>query len=127
MITKTLKTGIVLVAIASFSFIGAQQKQEIKQQIKNDKIELKKDRSERMFKHLDINADNMITLEEFKEKRMKDPSKTEKIEKQFADIDTDKNETIGREEFKIYFESNLRPTRMEKIKAKNKKNAVEKG
>ncbi|WP_179008568.1 EF-hand domain-containing protein [Winogradskyella forsetii] len=128
MITKTLKTGIALIAVASFSFVGAQEKQDIKPQLKKDKLEIKKDRSERMFKHLDINADNSITLEEFKEKRVKDPSNEEKTEKQFAEIDTDKNESIDRKEFKIYFESNLKPTRIEnKINTKNNKNTVEKG
>lgn len=128
MVTKTIKAGFLFIATTSLSFLGAQEKQKLKQQSKNDKIEVKQDRSERLFKHLDINADNSITLAEFKEKQMKSSSSNEKTEKQFAIIDTDHNGTIDRKEFKTYYNSNLKPTKTEnQIKAQNKKKTVEKG
>ncbi|WP_299124092.1 EF-hand domain-containing protein [uncultured Winogradskyella sp.] len=110
MISKTLKASIFIIAVASFSFAGAQEK-----------LEVKKDKSEKMFKHLDANADDIITLEEFKAKRMKDPSKETQVEKRFASMDTDKNGTVDKAEFKVFFETprSLKQTKKaEKVKVK---------
>lgn len=112
MITKTLKTGLFIIAIASFSFASAQEK-----------VEVKKDRSERMFKHLDANADETITYEEFKAKRLKDSSKEDVVKKRFVSIDTDENGTINRAEFKVFFESKQKPKRIEnQVRVQKKKN-----
>ena len=105
MITKTLKASIVLIAVASFSFAGAQEKAKAKE-----------DKSAKMFKHLDVNGDNTITLEEYKAKTMKDPSKEELTEKRFVSMDTDKNGSIDRAEFKVAFEK-PRALQPQKIKA----------
>lgn len=98
MITKTLKNGIFIIAIASFSFVGAQEK-----------LDVQKDRSARMFKHLDINADEKITYEEYKKKRIKDPSKEDQVKNRFKTIDTDGSKTIDRAEFRAFFESDGKP------------------
>lgn len=105
MITKTLKTGLFFVALASFSLVGAQEK-----------LEVKEDKSAKMFKHLDANADGEITLEEYKAKLLKDDSKTDQIEKRFAKIDTNENGTLDREEFKVAMDA----PRGAKKKAKKK-------
>ena len=116
MITKTLKAGIFIIAVASFSFASAQ----VKVEPKSDKIEVKKHRSEKMFQHLDANADDVITLEEFKAKLSKDKSKEERLEKRFAELDTDQNGTLNREEYKKEFETER------KLKQVRKQEKIEK-
>ncbi len=80
MITKTLKVGFFIFAFASFSFVGAQENTEVT-----------KDKSERMFKHLDANDDGKITLEEFKTKTMKDISKEAQVKARYETMDVDAN------------------------------------
>jgi len=109
MITKTLKTGFFIIAMASFTFAGAQEK-----------VEIKKDKSEKMFQHLDANSDNLISLNEFKSQMMKDQSKKELYEKRFIELDTDKNGTLNRDEYKVVFE-NKRLTKQEEQKKIQKK------
>ncbi len=109
MIIKTLKIGLFTLAMASFSFVGAQEKKEIK--------EKKKPNHERMFKHLDADANGSISLEEFKAKRMKDASKEAQIEKRFAKMDTDANGSLDNEEFKVA----MNKPRQSKQKMKGKK------
>lgn len=116
MITKTLKTGLFLIAIASFSFAGAQEKIEPKA----DQVEAKKHKSEKMFTHLDANADDVITIEEFLAKRSKDPAKDDQIKKRFESMDMDKNGTLDRIEFQGYFEAER------KIKQVRKKETIKK-
>lgn len=106
MIKKTLKTGLFIIAVASFSFISAQEKMEVK-----------KDKSAKMFNHIDANADNTITLEEFKAKRMKDESKKAQVEKRFNNLDTDANGTLDRKEFAVLFEQNRKS---KQLKSENK-------
>ncbi|WP_400080608.1 EF-hand domain-containing protein [Winogradskyella sp. R77965] len=92
MITKTLKAGFFIIAIVSFSFAGAQEV-----------VQAEKDTSKKMFKHLDINKDGKITLEEFKTKRIKDPSKTAQVEKRFASMDKNEDGHVDKAEFKVFF------------------------
>jgi len=123
MISNTLKTGIFIIAIASISTIGAQEKFKIE----SKKKELKTDPSERMFKHLDINADNTITLEEFKTKELKDKSKEAQFENQFAEMDTDKNGSLDKTEFKAAFEMRREKRNPNETKLRAKKsNTLEK-
>ncbi len=122
MITKTLKIGLFIMAVASFSFVGAQEKLEVK--------ETKKGNHERMFKHLDANGDGSITLEEFKAKRMKDASKEAQLEKRFAKMDTDTNGSVSNEEFKVAFnkpssakqKQKVQQSKKQKIKVEKKNN-----
>jgi len=122
MITKTLKIGLFMMAMASFSFVGAQEKLEVK--------ETKKGNHERMFKHLDSNADGSITLEEFKAKRMKDASKEAQLEKRFSKMDTDSNGSISNEEFKVAFnkprgpKQKVKQSKVHKIKVEKKEKKV---
>ena len=89
MISKTIKIGLVILALFSFSLGTAQ-----------DKKGKRKPNPEKAFKKLDSNADGAVTLEEFKAKRLKDESKAAKIEKRFAKMDTDGNGTLDLAEFK---------------------------
>tara|TARA_R110002049_G_scaffold58512_3_gene159046 strand:- start:1412 stop:1741 length:330 start_codon:yes stop_codon:yes gene_type:complete len=107
MITKTLKTGFFIIAVASFSFVGAQEK-----------VTTKKHKSEKMFQQLDKNSDNLITLEEFKSLMMKDASKKERYEKRFAELDSDKNGTLDREEYKVAFGDNRKQKSTKKVEKK---------
>ena len=109
MITKTLKTRIFIIAVASFSFVGAQEK-----------VADKKHKSEKMFLQLDKNSDNLITLEEFKSLMMKDESKKERYENRFTELDSDKNGTLDREEYKVAFGDN-RKKQTSSIKVEKKK------
>lgn len=94
MITKTLKAGFFIIAIGSFSFVGAQDTLSAN----------KEDTSKKMFKHLDINEDNKITLEEFKKMRIKDPAKAAQVEKRFARMDTNNNGSVDKAEFRAFYE-----------------------
>jgi Ca2+-binding EF-hand superfamily protein len=109
MITKTLKSSFFIVAIASFSFASAQEK-----------LEAKTDKSAKMFAHLDENADKIITLEEYKSKTMKHPSKEAQVEARFASIDTDENGTIDKAEYRAFFEGTAKP----KLKMKKKEKEI---
>jgi len=93
MVTKTLKVSIFLIALSSFSFVGAQET-----------IVSEKDTSKKMFAHLDINNDGKITLDEFKKKRIKDPAKEGEVIERYKSIDTDENGSVDRVEFRIFFE-----------------------
>ena len=117
MIIKTLKVGLFTLAIASFSFVGAQEKKEMKEKNKGN--------HERMFKHLDADANGSISLEEFKAKRMKDASKESQIEKRFAKMDTDANGSIDSAEFKVAMDK-PRGAKME-MNMKEKKTKENKG
>ncbi|WP_405576593.1 EF-hand domain-containing protein [Winogradskyella sp. Asnod2-B02-A] len=113
MITKTLKTGIFIITVASFSFSNAQET-----------VDLKKDNSSKMFNHIDANSDDVITLEEYKTARLKDASKEELVKKRYLSIDTDKNGTLNREEFSVFYNSKQKPKRVKnQIKVQEKKSA----
>ncbi|EDP71980.1 hypothetical protein FBALC1_12802 [Flavobacteriales bacterium ALC-1] len=105
MITKTLKVSFFVIALASFSYAGAQET-----------IEVSEDKSRKMFKHLDMNEDGKITLEEFKTMRVKSPSKVAQVEKRFVSMDTNKDGTVDKAEFRIFFEGSR--------KAKQKKQEI---
>ena len=104
MITKTLKAIIFIFTVASFSLVGAQET-----------VDVTEDKSKKMFNHLDMNADDTITLEEFKKMRVKDPSKADQVEKRFTSMDTDKNGTVDRVEFKAFMER-PREAKQKKVK-----------
>lgn len=115
MVTKTLKIGLFVMAVASFSFVGAQEK------LTQNKVD-----SQKMFTHIDTDANGSISLEEFKANRMKDPSKKVQVEKRFSQIDTDANGSIDKKEFQTFMEQPR--MKNQKNKQKNKeKNKVEKG
>lgn len=105
MITKTIKSGLVLLAIASFSFASAQ-----------DKVEVQNEKAIKSFKSIDTNFDAAISLEEFKAKRMKDVSKEEQIEKRFLKMDKDKNGSLNLEEYTIAFENRKKSVQKRKLK-----------
>lgn len=112
MITKTLKSGFFIIAIASFSFASAQEVGEV--------IE---DNSRKMFKHLDMDEDGKITLQEFKTRRVKAPSKAEQVEKRFVSMDTDENGYVDKAEFRAFFEGRSKA----KKKVKEEKSKIKKG
>ncbi len=93
MITKTLKISLFVLAVASFSFVGAQEKQE------KNKVDY-----EKIFKGLDADESGSISLEEFKAKRMKAPSKEAQVEKRFTQMDTDESGLVDLAEFKKFLE-----------------------
>ena len=103
MITKTLKASIALVAFASISFAGAQER-----------LEVNEDKSAKMFKHLDVNADEKISLEEYKAQTVKDPSKELRAEKRFAKMDTNEDGFVDRAEYKIAFDAPKSPNQIKK-------------
>ena len=108
MITKTLKTSIFIIAVASFSFSGAQET-----------VISEEDTSKKMFKHLDMNDDGKITLEEFKKKRIKDPAKEAQVIERFKTIDTDENGSVDKAEFRAFFEGKKKSKlKAQKIKEK---------
>jgi len=115
MITKTLKIGLFVAALASFSFVGAQE-----QPIQN-KVD-----SSKMFKHLDTDENGSISLSEFKANRMKDPSKVAQVERRFTLMDTDGNGSVDKAELQTFMEQPRMNNK--KIKQKNKeKSKVKKG
>jgi Ca2+-binding EF-hand superfamily protein len=105
MITKTIKTGLILIAIASFSFASAQERTEVKNE---DAL--------KAFKKFDSNFDEAITLDEYKSIRMKDASKEEQIEKRFLKMDIDNNGSINLEEFTYVYESRKKTMKKKKTK-----------
>ncbi|WP_452223600.1 EF-hand domain-containing protein [Lacinutrix chionoecetis] len=84
--SKTIKIGLFALALCSVTFVTAQEEKQ-----KNP---------EKMFAKIDANEDGSISLEEFKEKRMKDASKAEQIEKRFAKMDTNEDGVLDMAEFK---------------------------
>ena len=91
--SKTLKISIFIFALASFTLVDAQER-------KKDK----KPNPERMFKHLDADANGSITFEEFKAKRMKNPSKGATVQKRFSIMDADGNGSVNLEEFSKFIQ-----------------------
>tara|TARA_R110000796_G_scaffold10419_3_gene34575 strand:- start:76 stop:420 length:345 start_codon:yes stop_codon:yes gene_type:complete len=105
MMTKTIKTGLILLAIASFSFASAQER-----------VEVKNEKALKAFKKFDANFDEAITLDEFKAVRMNDASKEEQIEKRFLKMDKDKNGSVNLDEFTYAYESRKKTMKKKKIK-----------
>lgn len=110
MVTKTLKVGLFVFTVASFSFVGAQEK------LKQNKVD-----SAKMFNHLDTDASGSISLAEYKANRMKDPSKQAQVEKRFTQIDIDANGSIDKTEFQTFLEQPRVKNQKVKEKSKEKK------
>lgn len=101
MITKTIKTSLLIIAITSFSFITAQER-VAEQNIKAIKS----------FKKMDTNFDTNISLDEFKANRTND----EVLEKEFLKIDKDRNGSISIAEYTSDFESKAKTLKKRKVK-----------
>lgn len=86
MISKTLKFGLVTLALCSFSLTQAQEK--------------KKPNPEKMFASFDTNEDKAISLEEFKTKKRRNEVKPEMLEKRFKVMDKNEDGSVSLEEFK---------------------------
>ncbi|WP_375239742.1 EF-hand domain-containing protein [Aurantibacter sp.] len=78
MTSKILKLSVLTIALCSFTFTSAQEKE--------------KRNPEKVFKKLDTNGDNFISMEEFKAPREKSKGK---IEAKFKEIDTNNNGSIS--------------------------------
>ncbi|MEN3322660.1 EF-hand domain-containing protein [Mariniflexile soesokkakense] len=85
MISKTLKFGLVAVALCAFSFSQAQEK-------------MKPD-PEKIFVSLDTNNDKLISLDEFKAKKRKNEVPMEALEKRFSAMDTNTDGLVNFDEF----------------------------
>jgi Ca2+-binding EF-hand superfamily protein len=83
MTSRILKLSLLTLALCSFTFANAQDKE--------------KRNPESIFKKLDTNADSFLSLEEFKAPREKAKGK---IEAKFKKIDTDTNGSISLNELK---------------------------
>lgn len=113
MILKTIKTGIFLIAIASFSFTNAQQKIE-KQEVQNEQ-------AIKSFKTFDADFNEVITLKEFKAVKMKDKAYNESVTKEsFSEMDTDKNGSISMKEYTVAFEMKKKSVKKRELKKTEK-------
>jgi len=86
MISKTIKFGLVTLALCTVSFTQAQEK--------------KKPNPEKMFASFDANEDKAISLEEFKSKKRRNEVKPEMLEKRFKAMDQNEDGSVTLEEFK---------------------------
>jgi len=86
MISKTLKFGIVVVALCAFSVTNAQDR--------------KKPDPEKMFASYDADEDKLISLDEYKSKKRKKEMEADVLEKRFAKMDENSDGSVTLEEFK---------------------------
>lgn len=87
MISKTLKVSLLIIALGSISFVNAQ-----------DEKRKNKHNPEELFKKLDANNDDSLSLEEFKGKRQR-KDREEIIGNNFKELDADANGSLSLEEF----------------------------
>lgn len=88
MISKTLKIGLLGIALCSISFVNGQERKG-----------KKKGSPEELFKKLDTDANGTISLDEFKAKPMKEESKEAMLDKRFNALDANANGELTLEEF----------------------------
>ncbi|WP_308993474.1 EF-hand domain-containing protein [Mariniflexile litorale] len=82
----TLKLGVLVLGLFTFSLSNAQDRQ--------------KPDPEKMFTALDTNKDASISLDEFKARKTKKEIPTETLEKRYAAMDADSNGSVTLEEYK---------------------------
>ena len=90
---KTLKIGLFIFTVSSFTFVKAQEKQDSKEV-----------RFQKIFKQYDADANGTISLSEFKAQSANKEVTKVKSEKYFAGIDTDNNGALDLNEFKAAVE-----------------------
>lgn len=83
---NVLKFGIFALALSAMTFANAQEK--------------KKPSPEKVFKKIDADNNGEISLEEWKNKKMKNETKEEMVEKRFAKMDADGNKSLSMDELK---------------------------